>query len=118
MKIKPSWKEKRRYLLIELKKSKLKNLKKNFEKLKKKEVEKIKKWMIKLHGILGYAKARPIFIDLKQISNTNYLIMSVNRKYLSVARAAVLLSQANCVYVSGTLKKLKKRIKEIEKEEK
>ena len=100
MKILPSWKEKRRYLLIATE---------NKEKTKKE----IKEALIFLIGAINYAKARPFFVQNK----SNYLILSINRKYLSQVRASLLLcnSKPKCIFVSGTLKKLKKKIEELKR---
>ncbi len=96
MKILPSWKEKRRYLLIKYKGE------------KDKVIKEIKNSMLFLIGIINYAKARPLFLN-----HPDYIILSINRKYLSQARASLLLckSKPTCIYVSGTLKKIKKIIK-------
>lgn len=98
MKILPSWKEKRRYLLIETK---------NKEKTKKEIINNL----IYLAGIINFARARPMFIENKLFDN--YLVLSINRKYLNIGRASLLLckTKPKCVYVSGTLKKLKKFLK-------
>ncbi|MEM4647700.1 MAG: hypothetical protein QXO12_00065 [Candidatus Pacearchaeota archaeon] len=97
MKIFPSWKEKKRYLLIETK---------NQQKTKKEII----KNLTKLLGIINLSRARPIFIDNKLFNG--YLVLSINRKYLSFARASlVLCKDAKCIYVSATLKKLKKFLK-------
>jgi RNase P/RNase MRP subunit POP5 len=108
MKILPSWREGRRYLLIEIKNNK--------EKAKKD----IAKALLNFLGILNYARARPFFVSLN--NSQNLLVLSVNRKFLSHSRAALLLCKSKprprCIYVAGTLKKLKQRIKEREKEEK
>ncbi|MEM4358192.1 MAG: hypothetical protein QW244_02470 [Candidatus Pacearchaeota archaeon] len=102
MKILPSWKEPRRYLLIKYKGSK--------EKVK----QEIKNGFLLFVGIVNYARARPFFIN---IGRPKFLILSIHRKYLSQARGALLLceSRPECVYVSGTLKKLKKKIENKEK---
>jgi len=99
MKILPSWKERRRYLLIDFKGNK-----DNREKV----IKEIKNSMILFMGFINYAKARPIFLK-----HPKYIILSVNRKYLSHVRASLLLckSKPQCIYVAGTLKKLKEKIK-------
>jgi RNase P/RNase MRP subunit POP5 len=88
LKIKPSAKIKRRYLLLE-----------NTE---KKEVEKI---ILDYVGILGWAKAAPLFVNLK-----GKLVLAVSRKELINVRAAFELSnsKAKILRVSGTLKGLGK----------
>lgn len=110
MKILPSWKEKRRYLLIKI----------NNNRVRKEEVKKeIEKQLLYLIGIINYSKARPFFIDIENITikNKEYIIMSINRKYMSYARACLLLCKyrLECLFVSGTLRKLKRKIKELNK---
>jgi RNase P/RNase MRP subunit POP5 len=101
MKILPSWKEKRRYLLIK------------FEGKREKVIKEIKNSLLFLIGIVNYAKARPLFLKHQE-----YIILSVHRKYLSQAIASLLLckSKPTCIYVSGTIKKIKRKIKEISKD--
>jgi RNase P/RNase MRP subunit POP5 len=103
MKILPSWREGRRYLLIEIKNNK--------EKAKKD----IAKALLNFLGILNYARARPFFVSLN--NSQNLLVLSVNRKFLSHSRAALLLCKSKpkprCIYVAGTLKKLKQRMKQM-----
>jgi len=110
MKILPSWKEGRRYLLIEIKKGvKTKN-----------EIQiEIEKALLNFLGIVNYAKARPFFVKVNS-ENKNFVVLSVNRKFLSHARASLLLckSKPTCIYVSGTLKKIKRKLKEISQKNK
>ena len=76
--------EKKRYLLLEG----------NFS---KKEIEEI---IMKYVGILGYAKASPMWIDGK--------ILAINRSEINYIRGAFVLSKKVSVKkVSGTLKGLK-----------
>lgn len=84
LKIKPSAKIKRRYLLLEANKS---------------EVEKA---ILDYIGILGWAKASPVFLKEK--------ILSIDRKELTNVRAAFEASpyKIKTLKVSGTLKGLKK----------
>ncbi|MEK6855142.1 MAG: hypothetical protein AABX73_02885 [Nanoarchaeota archaeon] len=86
LKIKSSAKIKRRHLLLEAN--------------NQSEVEKA---ILDYIGILGWAKAAPIFIDSK--SN---IILSVSTKELSNVRAAIELSnfRIKIIKVSGTLKAL------------
>lgn len=88
--LKPSHREKKRYLLIEGKDA------------TKQRVEKI---VLDYIGVLGYAKASPQIIK----SANNKLILAINRKSLNEIRAAFLLSGKNLRIkrVSGTLRKLK-----------
>lgn len=84
-KLKPSQREKKRYLLLE-------------GKFDKKDIEKA------IHdyvGALGYSKAAPVFISKN--------ILAVNRKSVNNIRASLCLSkkQITVKKVSGSLKKIK-----------
>lgn len=85
LKFKPSAKIKRRYLLLEGKKSD------------------IEKAILDYIGVLGWAKASPVFLKSKK------QILSVNRKELSNIRASFEISDSKIkiLKVSGTLKGLK-----------
>ncbi|MEM3112999.1 MAG: hypothetical protein QXI33_01095 [Candidatus Pacearchaeota archaeon] len=85
--LKPSMKEKKRYLL----------LKGNFS---KNDIEKAIMYYI---GALGYAKASPIFVSKK--------ILAVNRSEIEKIKASFALSDIRVVKVSGTLKGLKNKIR-------
>jgi len=83
--IKPSHREKKRYLLIE-----------NADK------KKIDEAILNYIGILGYAKASPQIIKAG-----NKLILAVNRKELDKIKASFLFYDIKIKRVSGTLKKLR-----------
>ena len=89
-KLKPSHREKKRYLLIEGKD------------VDEKTVEKV---ILDYIGILGYAKASPKIITRLK----DKIILAINRNELDKVRAAFLLSGKNIkiLKVSGSLKKLK-----------
>ncbi len=89
LKIKPSARINRRYLLIE---SSSRN-----------DIESV---ILDYLGILGWAKAAPIFVR----SKSNRLILAVERKELSNVRAAFELSDKpiKVIKVSGTLRGLEK----------
>lgn len=89
MKYKSSAKIKRRYLLIEGKKC---------------DVEKA---IIEYIGILGWAKATPIFVHVKKEKK---IVLSVDRKELVNIRAAFEASpyKIKVLKVSGTIKGLEK----------
>ena len=89
LKLKPSAKQSKRYLLIEGKK------------------EDIKKFILDYIGILGYAKAAPIFVKEKG----NNIILAVNRKEIDKIRGAFAISadKIKVLKVSGTLKGLGKK---------
>ena len=88
MKLKPSARPDRRYLLIEAK--------------SKEEVEKA---ILDYIGVLGWAKAAPVFVDVGK-----EMILCVNRKEVDNVRAALELCEGNIKVkrVSGTLKGLGK----------
>jgi RNase P/RNase MRP subunit POP5 len=89
MKLKPSMKSHRRYILL--------------ESGTKEEIEKI---ILDYTGILGWAKAEPIFLRNKD----SKLILSVNREEVDNIRAAFEASPfgIKVLRVSGTLKGLEK----------
>jgi len=89
MKIKPSAKMKRRYLLIE-------GSKKNVEKA-----------ILDYVGILGWTKASPFFV---KTAKTSKLVLAVNRKEVNNIRAAfeVAEEKIKVLKVSGTMKGLLK----------
>ncbi len=88
LKIKPSAKLKKRYLLVQASKSG------------------IEKAILDYIGILGYAKAAPHFVNTK---NKN-LVLAIETKSLQDIRAAFELSseKIKILKVSGTLKGLEK----------
>jgi len=89
LKLKPSMKIKRRYLLI------------NAE-----SKEKVEKAILDYIGILGWAKAVPFFVK----SDGNKIILAVSRESLNDVRASFELCKEsiNVLRVSGTLKGLEK----------
>jgi RNase P/RNase MRP subunit POP5 len=92
----PSLKEKRHYLVI-----------KSLKPIKEKEFkEKIEKIILNFLGIFGYSKAGPLFIELKK----EYALVSVITKYVDEVKAALALSNVKCVGVSGTIKKARRFI--------
>ena len=86
LKSKPSERAKKRYLLIQGQK------------------EDIEKSILDYLGILGYAKANPIFVNRK----TDKTILSINRKEIDNVRASFEVSnpRIKVLRVSGTLKGL------------
>ena len=86
LKLKPSARINRHYILLEAS--------------SKKQVEQV---ILDYIGILGWAKAAPIFIEDKE-----KIILSVDRKEIGNVRAAFELSNSNIkvLKVSGTLKSL------------
>jgi len=88
--LKPSHREKKRYLLISGKNSNQKN---------------IDEAILRYIGILGYSEASPKVI--KKVKNK--LILSINRKSLDKIRASLLLygKDINIDNVSGVINKVK-----------
>ena len=88
--LKPSHREKKRYLLTEGKDA---------------TKEKIEKTILDYIGVLGFAKASPQLIK----KTSKGLILAINRKELDKVRASFLLSgkKIQIKRVSGTLKSLK-----------
>lgn len=88
--LKPSHREKKRYLLIKGKHADKKN---------------IEEAILEFIGVLGYAESSPQIIK----SSDGRVILAVNRNSLNKVRAAFLMSEKNLeiVRVSGSLKKLK-----------
>jgi len=88
--LRPSHREKRRYLLLTGKDASQKN---------------VEEAILKFIGILGFAKASPQFIK----TNEAGIIMSINRSELENVRASFLLSgkDINIKKVSGLIGKLK-----------
>ncbi len=98
LKLKPSSKIKRRYLLLSA------NSK-----------EEIEKAILDYIGILGWAKATPNFIK-----NKENIILAINRRSLDDVKSAIELSNLNIkiLKISGTLKGLNEEIiKSLHKEE-
>ncbi len=87
--LKPSHREKKRYLLI-----KGKNANK----------ENIDNAILEFIGILGYAEASPQVVK----QSKNQIVLAVNTKSLNKIRASFMMSNKdlNIVKVSGTIKKL------------
>jgi len=80
----PTLREKKRYLLL------------------KGDKKKVEKAILDFLGVLGYAKAGPLFI-----SQNNYLILSVAHNMLEEVRTALSLEGISPIGVSGTIAKLK-----------
>ena len=97
--LKPSQRERKRYLLV-----RGKNLKENIEKA-----------VLEFIGVLGMSEAALRFIKIGKTSkesNKNYAIVSVNREALNKVRAALCIWHEKLVVekVSGTLKKIKEHL--------
>lgn len=98
LKLLPTLREKRHYLVIKPKSK---------QEMSEKELhEKIDKAILDFIGIFGYAKAGPLFIEVKR----NYVIVSITTKYVKSIKAALALSDLECVGVSGAIKKVRRFI--------
>ena len=89
LKLKPSMKINRRYILLEVSK------------------DKIEKVILEYLGILGWAKAAPVFVKRPG----KRIVLAVNRKCLDDIKAALAISSEDIkvLKVSGTLKGLSKK---------
>ena len=67
--------------------------------------ERIEHAIIDYLGVLGFSKAIPKLIELKQ----NKAIISVNRKYVKDVKAAFIFSKISCIGVSGILKRAREK---------
>lgn len=88
MKLPPSLKEKRHYIVTQG------------------DEKEIKKILMSYLGIFNYAKAGP-----KIIKSERNIIISINREFVDSAKTALALSGLRCTRVSGTLNKTGERFK-------
>ncbi|UZE94165.1 MAG: hypothetical protein IB618_01155 [Candidatus Pacearchaeota archaeon] len=100
LKLLPTLREKRHYIVITI------EGKSNEDKVK----EIINKAILDFIGILGYAKAGPLFVETGKINKKIYFIVSVTTKYVDKVKTSLaLIDEKNlvfrCVGVSGTIKK-------------
>ena len=91
-KLKPSHREKKRYLLL---------------KGKDADEKSIEEAILKYIGILGYAKSSPKVVK----TSKEGVILAVNRESLNEVRAAFLMSEKKIevIEVSGSVKKVKQQ---------
>ncbi len=109
LKLLPSLREKRHYLVLIINDKKLNN---------KKIKEIINKAILNFIGVLGYAKAGPLFVEMGQTGKRKtdenfYVILSVTTKHVDVVRASLALTNVKCIGVSGTIKKAKEKFLRI-----
>ena len=96
LKLLPSLKEKKRYILIEI------------EAKNKAEVQgKIDEVLLGFLGTLGYGKAGPMLIGSAKKDSRWNVVLSINRKELENVKAAFAYAKIRCLKVFGTLKKAK-----------
>ena len=106
IKMMPTLREKRHYLVLKA------ETKKQIDDKKIKEI--INKAILRFIGILGYANAGPLFVEIKNHNKKTYVILSVTTKYVDHVKAAIALISKpfiTCVGVSGTIKKSKRFLK-------
>jgi len=109
IKLKASLKEKRHYIVFKIEVEKRK-------KINEKEIKEIiNKAILRFLGILGYAKAGPLFIEVGKIDKEGfYIILSTLTKYVDKIKAACTLINikgisVRCIGVSGTIKKVRQK---------
>jgi len=103
LKLIPSLREKRHYIVL--------TVEGKINEDKAKEI--INKAILDFIGILGYAKAGPLFVETGKIKKKSYFIISVTTKYVDKVKASLaLIDEPNLVFgtvgVSGTIKKSKR----------
>lgn len=93
LKLKPSSKMHRRYLLIE-----------------SESAEKVRKALIEALGEIGWARAAPMFVKVRTKAHEKDIVLAIAREELGNVRAAIELSKdkIKVVRVSGTIKGLGK----------
>ncbi|MEM4152723.1 MAG: Rpp14/Pop5 family protein [Candidatus Pacearchaeota archaeon] len=96
LKLLPTLREKRHYLVI----------KPIYETNEKELKEKIDGAIFDFIGIYGYAKAGPLYIEVKN----NYAIVSVTTKWVDKVKASFIFTDLKCVGISGTIKKARRFI--------
>lgn len=93
IKLIPSLREKRHYLVLAVNTKDKERVKKIIDKA-----------ILQFIGQFGYAKAGPIVVKIKQ-NKVCYCILSVNRKYIDLVKTALSLMKVKCIGVSGTIRK-------------
>lgn len=97
LKLLPSLKEKKRYLVLLIKTS-------SEEKVKKA----IDNALLSFLGMLGYAQTGPLIIETGKKNAGFYSILSINRSCVDKAKAAFSLAGIRCIGVSGSLRKVRR----------
>ncbi len=87
-KLKPSMRQKKRYLVLDTDDSNLVDAK-----------------LLETLGVMGYAKASPKRISIEK----SKVVLLTNPKSLADVKSALALSGIKCIGVSGTLNKLRKK---------
>ena len=107
IKLKPTLREKRHYLVLYIETSK--------DLYERQIKELINNSILEFIGTLGYAKAGPLFIETGETKKGYYAIVSVLTKYVDhVKSACALINEkglsVRCIGVSGTIKKVRRFI--------
>lgn len=97
LKLLPSLKEKKRYLVVLIKA-------RSGEKAKKA----VDKALLEFLGILGYAEVGPMVMEMGKKNSDFYCVLSINRSCVDKVKAAFSLVGVRCVGVSGSLKKVRR----------
>jgi len=97
LKLLPTLKEKKRYLVL--------LVKARTEEGAKKAIDKA---LLEFLGILGYAQAGPMVIESGKKKAAFYCILSINRSYVDKVKAAFSLFGMRCIGVSGSLRKVRR----------
>jgi RNase P/RNase MRP subunit POP5 len=87
IKLLPSLKEKKHYLVF------------------KGDKDKVEKALYEFLGVLGFAKAAPLIVESKK----GYGVLSFNRQYTNEIRAAFSFYHLETLGISGTIKKAKQK---------
>ncbi len=106
MKLKPSLKQKKRYVLFEIQSAKVFSL--------PEVAEAIESSLLRFLGELGLAKASPMMVKEKWNDKKQRFVLKVNHDYVDKLKAAVILNKKikntpvliRSIVTSGTLKKI------------
>ncbi len=97
LKLLPSLKEKKRYLVL--------LIRARTEDRAKKAIDKA---LLDFLGILGYAQTGPLIIETGKKEPFLYSILSINRSCVDKVKAAFSLTGIRCIGVSGSLRKVRR----------
>lgn len=106
MKLKPSLKQKKRYILFEIQAAKVFSL--------PEASEAIESSLLRFFGEFGLAKASPMLVKEKWSDKKQRFVLKVNHDYVDELKAAVILNKKikntpvliRSIVTSGTLKKI------------
>ena len=106
MKLKPSLKQKKRYVLFEIQAAKAFSL--------NEVVEAVEASLLRFLGEFGLAKASPLLVKEKWSDKKQRFVLKVNHQYVDELKSAVILNKKikntpiliRSIVISGTLKKI------------